>query len=204
MGAAEEARTFMPDLTIAADKGVENALAAGIRIDRILGDFDSIDRETLRTVREQHLPETDFPPEKDFTDTELALALAMDEAGPDGEILVLGASGSRLDHTMANIFLLKQPTDRGLTCTMRDDHNRIRLLKGPADMTIVHDPEWPYISLLPVFGYAEGVTLEGFAYPLEKAVMEPGVSLGVSNQLRQEQGKISVEKGYVLVIRACD
>ncbi len=204
MGAVQAAKDFAPDLTIAADKGIENALAARIPIDRILGDFDSIDPEALREVRNQHLPETEFPPEKDYTDTELALAMAMDEAGPEGEILILGASGSRLDHTMANVFLLKQPVDRGITCTLQDDHDRILLLKGPTRITIPYDPEWPYVSLLPLFGKAEGVSLQGFYYPLDTITLEPGVSLGVSNQLTEEKGTIHVASGYLLLIRTRD
>ena len=202
--AAQTVKEFDPDLTIAADRGIENALKTGIRVDRILGDFDSIDPAVLQQVRDLDLPETIFPPEKDYTDTELALQIAMQEAGPKGQIMILGALGTRLDHSMGNVFLLKQPADQGIECGIRDENNEIRLLKGPVQYVIQRDPAWPYISLLPVFGNVENVSLKGFFYPLEGGTLEPGVSLGISNELVDEKGTIQFEAGYLLVFRTRD
>lgn len=202
--ARQSALAFAPDLTIAADKGIENALRAGIPFDRILGDFDSIDPQALDQARGQHLPETVFPTHKDYTDTELALFAAMQEAGTGGQILILGGTGTRLDHTLANLFLLKQPADQGIDCLIQDGHDQIRLLKGPARLTLAKDPAWPFVSLLPVFGSAQDVTLEGFQYPLQDGVLEPGVSLGISNELDAEEGSVSLKAGYLLVLRTRD
>ncbi len=197
-------REFSPDWVIAADSGIRCALELRLRIDRILGDFDSADPVLLQECEQKKIPRLVFPAEKDFTDTELALEEAAEKAGENGRILLLGAIGTRMDHSLANIFLLKKMADRGIPCEIADDFNRIRMLKGTAETCLQKDPAWPYVSLLPVFGDAEGVTLRGFRYPLAEARMKAGYALGVSNELKDNEGRITLAKGYLLLFRTRD
>ena len=211
--ALERIHAFAPDRILAADAGIGHCMRLNLVPDEALGDFDSAAEEAIAYMQEHQIPVTTFPAEKDDTDTELALKVAMEQAGPGGKILLLGATGTRMDHTLANIFLLKQAVDSGVRCEIADDHNRIILLKGP-DVTHLHqDPVLrgvpgqkspDNISLLPVFGDAWGVTLRGFYYPLTDQTMKAGETLGISNYLVEEEGVIQLRQGYLLVVRAVD
>ena len=208
--AGEIIRNFHPEHVICADSGIRHAVGLGLPIDQILGDFDSVYPELLEEVRRQHLPEQVFPSEKDDTDTELALHTAMELPGDDHQILLMAAMGTRMDHTLANILLLKQAADRQVPCRIVDDDNVIEMLKGPAQMEVRpelfpwHAGEQMYVSLLPVFSDASGVTLKGFYYPLQDGTIPAGVSLGISNQLTAGTGTISLREGYLLIMRAFD
>ena len=206
-------KDFAPDHIIAADAGIRHAMTLQTVPDQALGDFDSCGEEALTFVKTHKIPVRTFPPEKDYTDTELALHTAMDVAGEGGEILILGALGGRVDHSLANIFLMKQAADQGIRCQIADDQSRVFMLKGPCDLTLDRDPDEHLshgeksannISLIPVFGEARGVSLEGFHYPLADADMDPGATLGISNYLEKEEGKVTLREGYLLLILARD
>ena len=113
------------DYVVCADAGMRFCHSAGILPDLILGDFDSVDEESYEYFQKV-CPERmeRFPTHKDETDTELALLRAID-AGADA-ITMIGATGTRLDHVMGNIQMLKLALDRKVFCQIVDAHNRIR------------------------------------------------------------------------------
>lgn len=120
------------DQTIAADSGLEFCRAADILPDLILGDYDSAREETVCYYREHYAERMHtFPAEKDETDTELALSLAL-EAGAD-HITLLGATGTRVDHMLGSLQLLIKARAAGAECLIVDAHNRIRLLGRPEE-----------------------------------------------------------------------
>ena len=84
-----------------------------------------------------------------------------------------------------------------------DEHNRIRLVK---DRLVLEKKEQfgKYVSVVPLWKQAKGVTLKGFAYPLENAVMEGFTSLGISNEIAEDRAEISVEEGILIVIESKD
>jgi thiamine pyrophosphokinase len=199
--AAAVIKEYGPELVIAADYGIHHALQLGIRPDLILGDFDSIDPAEL--TRCEGIERMTFPPEKDYTDTELALETAIEKMeGIEGSIMLLAAMGTRADHSLANVFLLKRTADLGIACEIVDDYNRIRMLHGPVQYTVAAG--YPNISLLPMFGDAVGVTLEGFYYPLTDTTIPSGRAWGVSNELVEPEGRITLRDGYVLLIQSSD
>lgn len=120
------------DRILAADSGLEFCRAADILPDRILGDYDSARKETVHYYRE-HFPErmVTYPSEKDETDTELAVSLAL-EAGAD-HMTLLGATGTRVDHLLGSLQLLVKACAAGADCVIVDAHNRIRLLGRPRE-----------------------------------------------------------------------
>ena len=89
---------------IAADKGLEILNKLNVKPDFIIGDFDSVNKEILEKYI--NVPITYLKPEKDFTDTHMALKLAIEKGTK--EITIIGAVGTRLDHTIANIHILKE------------------------------------------------------------------------------------------------
>ena len=111
---------------LAADRGLVLCKKLGIIPDLILGDFDSTTSDALEYYRST-VPERirQYPSRKDDTDTELAVSVAMDMGST--EITILGATGTRLDHVMGNIQILKKTLDRGITTYLVDSHNRIRM-----------------------------------------------------------------------------
>lgn len=135
------------DYVVCADAGMRFCHSAGILPDLILGDFDSVDEESYEYFQKV-CPERmeRFPTHKDETDTELALLRAID-AGADA-ITMIGATGTRLDHVMGNIQMLKLALDRKVFCQIVDAHNRIRMVDKFAELK-KSDQFGKYVSLLP-------------------------------------------------------
>ena len=180
------------DYVVCADARMRFCHSAGILPDLILGDFDSVDEESYEYFQKV-CPERmeRFPTHKDETDTELALLRAID-AGADA-ITMIGATGTRLDHVMGNIQMLKLALDRKVSCQIVDAHNRIRLVSGELHLKMTE--QWgKYVSLIPFTTDVEGVDLIGFKYPLEKfsfTVLGTG-SRGVSNEIAEEEAVIRI------------
>ncbi|MEI6315920.1 MAG: thiamine diphosphokinase, partial [Syntrophus sp. (in: bacteria)] len=163
--------------------------------DLIIGDMDSLEEELLRHFEEKGVAVAPYPVRKDETDTQLALerALAMD---PE-EILIFGAMGRRLDHTMANLGLLMMGPEKGVPIKLVDEDCEVFVMAGAAT---VSGKKGQTVSIFPWGGEARGITLEGFEYPLEGATMNLARPCGISNRLTEEEGRIRVDEGCLLVI----
>ena len=190
------------DLFIAADSGMSFFYEIGKKPDYIVGDFDSADKKILDYFRKQEdIIFREFCPQKDETDTELALTMALG-LGAD-EICVLGATGNRIDHVIGNIFLLCKPLKEGIPCILVDKHNRIRLVNHV--LCLEKKKQFgKYVSVLPLTQQAGGVNLHGFKYPLNKATLTNNNSLGVSNEITDEVARIEIGTGIVIVIESAD
>lgn len=187
---------------ICADKGFCLAQTLGISIDYIVGDFDSVAQDKVEAYTKNHSVEVrKFQPEKDFTDTQIAISLALEKGAT--EIIILGATGTRLDHVFANINLLMLPLSQNVKASIVDEYNKIYLCSRYKQL---HKRELhgPYVSLLPLTEQVTGVTLEGFKYPLQNALMKIGDSLGVSNEVINRKAKIKIDKGILVVIESRD
>ena len=187
--------TAAPKTVLCADGGARYAHALGIIPDLIIGDMDSLEEELLRHFEEKGVAVAPYPVRKDETDTQLALerALAMD---PE-EILIFGAMGRRLDHTMANLGLLMMGPEKGVPIKLVDEDCEIFVTAGVAT---VSGQKGQTVSIFAWGGEARGITLEGFEYPLEGATMNLARPCGISNRLTEEEGLIRVDMGCLLVI----
>ena len=189
------------DYKIAVDKGMEFCRKNGIWPDEILGDFDSVDPEVKNYFDSQDIPVHVYKPEKDQTDMENAMSLALKRGS--SEITVLGATGTRMDHVLGSISNLTLPLKAGVPCSRVDAHNRIRMIHQ--ELRIKKEEQYgKYVSILAFGGAAEGITLEGFYYPLRDYTMEAGSALGISNEIVEEEAKISFRTGTLLVIESRD
>ena len=181
---------------IAADSGAAHARTAGRAVDVLVGDLDSIDPSLALALESQGTRVDRHPAAKDRTDLALALdaALALEPSA----ITVVGGHGGRLDHLVANALLLAADDYAGIAVDAR---------MGPATVTVVRGrreirgPVGDLVSLLPVGGPATGVTTEGLMFPLHGATLRPGTTWGVSNQLVEASGAVTVSTGVVLVIQ---
>lgn len=188
------------NIIVAADKGLLYADQAEMPVQYILGDFDSLPPEILTKYRNSGVPIETFPPEKDYTDTHLALLWAMEQGAE--KITIIGGLGSRFDHSFANVGLLSMLLSHGIQGEILDPHNRIFMMdkahSGSLRMKKNHK-EKEFISLIPYTEKVTGITLTGFKYPLQNGTLTLGISLGISNELVEEEGMIQMEDGILIV-----
>jgi thiamine pyrophosphokinase len=188
-------KLFGAEIIICADSGYDHAVKMGLDADIVVGDFDSTGLaaclpEKAKIVR--------LPAEKNLTDTEAALHEAR-KAGAR-EFLFAGVTGTRADHTLTNVFMLRSCLERGEDAEIIDEHNAVKMTDSRLEIT---GEEGALVSLVPLCD-CFGVTTEGLKYPLLNAELRLGEGRGVSNVMTGESASAGVEKGVLLVIRARD
>jgi thiamine pyrophosphokinase len=189
------------DVYVGADRGALFLVHHGIKPDIAMGDFDSIDTEELALVQHhsKQLLSCD-PVMKDLTDTEMAFNWAL--AQKPKEIIMYGALGTRLDHSLANVHLLLKALHNNILCTIVDPYNRVRLINQ--SVKLEKTIRFSHVSLLPLSLEVKGITLQGFQYPLNEATLSIGQSLGISNCIVEPVGLIHISQGLLLVIESSD
>ncbi len=178
------------DLVIAADGGLKYLQSANIDPDVIIGDFDSLGV----------IPDYDnvikLNPVKDITDMDAAIKIGIEKGFEEFEIY--GATGGRIDHTLANIQLIASLSQRGIN---------VSLINGKTVITAVTDGKICFDSLqkgyVSVFAHTdicENVCIKGLKYSVENEVLKNDFALGVSNEFVGEESCISVEKGTLVIV----
>lgn len=180
------------DLVICADTSFAKALSEDIRIDLILGDFDTGSAvpfpDGIEIIK--------YPIEKDDTDTMLAIK----EAARRGcsSIVIAGGLSGRLDHTYANIQSLAYGVRNGLDIRISDGENEAFII-SPGKLSLPAKPGYS----LSVFSYGEsvsGLCLDGVKYPVSNASLTSFFPLGVSNEITSDKACISFTEGLLLII----
>lgn len=182
-------------IILAADSGADILCKYDITPDYLLGDFDSINQINLKKLVD-NTNTTRLPVEKDYTDTHVAVLKAM-ELGAN-EIILLGCTGKRIDHFIANLCLLKLGIDKEISIYMVDDYNEIFLINKS---TCINGRKGQTFSL---FSYCEDtvdLTIRGAKYRLENFYLKQGNNLTVSNEFVNETVDISFSKGLLLVFK---
>ena len=190
----------IPDdaLVIAADSGYDNAKMLGYaeRCDFIVGDFDST-KEKAFCSRAKIIR---VPTEKDETDTQLAINIAIENGVQD--MYIVGGLSGRLDHTLSNLYLLETLTKCGINATICDGKNRVRYLKERSSL-LVPKSEYKYFGLILTTEKAKGVTVDGAKYLLKNANLEKtNPSFAISNEVVENFAMISTKKGGLFVIES--
>lgn len=188
------------DNIIAVDKGLDTLNKLQIRPNYIIGDFDSVNIKILREYENKNISITYLKPEKDFTDTHVALKKAIEMGSK--EIIIIGAIGTRLDHTLANIHILKEALENGIEAKLVNENNEIMLIKNK--IIINKNNNFKYISLIPLTTEIKGVTLKGFKYQLQDACLKIGESIGVSNEQIENKATIEIQEGIAILILSKD
>jgi thiamine pyrophosphokinase len=186
-------------LIICVDGGAAHARKFGIIPHVLLGDFDSILPDDFRFFEEAGSEIFRFPVEKDMTDTDLAVKLAFEKRY--NEIVFIGGLGTRIDHSLANVFMLRKILDMGIRASIVDEQNEIYIIKDHIKFTKEENMK---VTLLPVSDRVEGVNTKGLYYRLEDATLEMGSTWGVSNEFAADIAEVSIESGYLLVIKSRD
>ena len=165
---------------IAADSGLDHAVAAGLRPTVLVGDLDSISAHGKMWAYAHELEIDQHPVDKASTDTELALARAA--AAGATELMVFGASGERFDHALGTLAALGNP--------LLTSFETIRLLLDETIVHVIHPgrsvtidlPTDSSFSLLALHGPCSGVDVTGARWPLANARFDPWSTLGISNE----------------------
>lgn len=198
----EQLKEEKESILIGVDHGLEFFYKYEIRPDYIVGDFDSLSEEIVRYYKEKtDVPIREFNPVKDASDTEIAVRMAM-TLGCES-MRLFGATGTRLDHVLANIQVLMIPHKEGIRAEIMDSHNRIYLIEKE-EVLEKKDMYGPYFSVFPLGGCVEEFTIEGAKYPLCKHRLCPYDSLCVSNQAKEEQVRITFPEGVVILMETRD
>lgn len=190
------------DWIIAVDAGLEILEHLHMTPNEVVGDLDTVDPTVLREYRNN--PSVTFEvhrPEKDETDTELALLTAA-RCGCD-RVDMLGALGGRMDHAISNIQLLYQFYRQGMDVRIYDAQNKLYLL-GSGKIFRKSELYGKYISFMPLTEVVEGLTLKGFKYPLNRRRIILGSCLCISNELNGAEGIMELEKGVLICVEAHD
>jgi len=193
-------------LVIAADGGARLAGPLGVRIDRWVGDGDSLGEEALARLETSGVPIERANSDKDESDTELAVRAALRE-GAGGIVIVGGLGGRRIDHALANIGLLAMPelADRG--AVILDGRSRLTLIQAPDAAGRAVDRPLPgrtgdVVSLLPVGPGVDGVTTRGLEYALVNEPLPVGAARGLSNVRTDADAGVTVKAGSLLVVES--
>lgn len=190
-----------PTSLIAVDCGMDFFYRNKKMPDVIVGDFDSAEPESLSYFRRQGVRIKELSPMKDDTDTEAALRLAI-QMGAE-RIMLLGAMGSRLDHMLANVGLLGIGLAAGVPIVMMNERNKLRMTD--CGITIKRSEQHgTYVSLLPYTPKVTHLTLRGFKYPLKDVTLQSFCSLGISNEIVEEEARIEFDGGILLVMETRD
>lgn len=181
-----KSKLYDDDFIICADGGYNHAKRMNIKPDVLLGDFDSArDFEEISDRIE-------YPVRKDFTDGEIAVNYAVEHGFDD--VLMLGFTGDRLDHTITDILLLMKCKNGVLI----DDNNEIRILRTSIE---IEGKKGQTVSILPINGDAVGITTNGLEYPLDSETLYFGASRGVSNVMTEDKCEITIKSGMAIVIK---
>ena len=184
------------DLVVAADGGARYALEAGVIPDLVVGDMDSLGEALTREVEERGALLEIHPGRKDKMDGHLAVLAVRDRGATAVDLLC--AAGGRFSALFAVPHILLASERAGLRATMVAGWGQAFVLEA-GSRTVAGEPG-DSVSVFPFTGPATGVTLEGFGYPLEDARLEIGDTLGFHNELIDRAGRVSVERGALLVI----
>ncbi len=204
-------KTLSYDKVFAVDKGLEYVDALGMEPDYLIGDFDTVQPCILSKYEESEKGRSGtykiikHPPMKDATDTELAIDLALSLQA--NQITLLAATGSRIDHVLANIGLLEKTINNYVRMYIVDASNKIQFLSSDtiANLKILKDNQHgKYVSVLPVTDVVKGLTMKGFLYPVDDEEIRRGSSRTVSNEIVNDAMEITICEGKLLVIESKD
>ena len=197
---SEKGGTDRPILAI--DRGVNICYALKLPPVHLIGDGDSASKAAWTWAEERGTHVHAFPPEKDFTDTELALHIAA-KYFAQPLIILTGAFGGRLDHLMSTAAVAAHAD---VPCVLADERETLFCLHAGESLTVTCDTPPRAISLLPFTEKCTGVTTHGLYWELRDACITNRASLAISNVLARENTKktftVSIKNG-VLGVYLC-
>jgi thiamine pyrophosphokinase len=187
------------DLAVAADSGLDTAARWGVHVDVAVGDFDSAVPTTVQRAEVNGTEVQRVPAEKDATDGELAIAVALERGAT--ELTFVMSSLGRPDHALTALLGLGSPALSALRVQAWIDATRAEVVRSSVSLSAKHGR---LVSLIPLFGDVTGVTTSALAYPLHDATLHAGSGRPVSNEFASDAvaASVSVASGVLLVMQS--
>ncbi len=188
---------YMKDaaLIIAADGAADVFIRCDVLPHVIIGDMDSAKPHSIAYLSEQGAKTIHLQVAKNETDTQAALDYAL-WAGAD-DIVLLGATGTRIDHTLANISMLLRAAQAGVKCRIIDRYNEIQAATMDFD---IHGRKGQTISILPLTSDI-CVSATNLVYPLNELTLCRDASRGISNIIQKSPARIRISGGWALIVK---
>ena len=184
------------DYIICADGGLAHASKMDLVPKVALGDFDSTPDHIVKYFHSRGTKIISYSTIKNETDTEIALDYALDQR-PES-IDILAGIGSRFDHSLANVHLLKKALEKGVFCRIISENNEIMVIDSEI---LLEGEEGEGISLLPLTELVSQVYTRGLAYPVVNGEFRLGAPYGVSNYMNHTKAEIKIGSGLLLVMK---
>lgn len=185
------------DIVICADGGARHLFNKNLIPNVIIGDLDSLEDSILKKFEDMGVKFQKYPVEKNKSDTELAIEFAIEKGAKD--IILCGGTGTRLDHTIANVMMLYKLINQKVNVTIIDSHNEIFITTKQLKLK---RQKGYFISIIPLVD--SKVTLKGFKYETNNVNFNLGSTLGISNVIEGDEGIVVIEEGACLVIISKD
>jgi thiamine pyrophosphokinase len=185
------------DFILCADGGICLALTLDLTPHIVIGDMDSISGADLARIEAARIPVRQYSPDKDETDLELAIKVAVERK--PSVILILGALGGRLDHILGNISILMDPSLSSIDCRLDDGVEEVILCRDYAE---VRGTPGDLISLVPWGSPVTGARTDGLRWRLVGETLLPHRTRGISNEMLGERAAIRIDPGLLLVVHS--
>ncbi len=196
------------DAVLAADSGAQWLMECGITPDVLLGDFDSISPGALEILQNNGRTRwVRHRTDKDQTDMELCVEEAIRMGA--GKVSLFSAIGSRMDHSLANLFLLYPFLKAGVEAWIIDSRNRVTMAGGPIKKAGQHQIRLSRmddfrVSLIALGTCVSEVTTRGLQYDMKGRDLLFGSTLGVSNEFAADEAEISFRDGLLMIFLSRD
>ncbi|MEE3192448.1 MAG: thiamine diphosphokinase [Candidatus Thermoplasmatota archaeon] len=161
-------------LVVGADGGGDRLLAAGSEPDAVVGDLDSLSAAAQKQFSDRLVRDTN----PDTSDLEKSVAWAQEKGADD--IVVIGWSGGRLDHTLAALALAFEGVQ------LHDDHFRVTAVVDSAEITALPGTLFSLMALPEAV-----VSVDGARWNLEQEPLAMGAR-GMHNEVATS-GHVRVE-----------
>lgn len=181
---------------LCADGAVKYLRSIGCMPTKVVGDLDSISQEDLKWVESNHVPVLQYDVRKDFTDTEIAVSHALEMGA--ASITIVGAWGSRIDHSLGNLYLLKMISEHHAEGVIIDKNMEVSLISKNTKLSW---KKGETVSFIPVSEKILGLTLKGFEYNLDAVELNMGSSRCISNVVAADNPEIQLTQGFLFAIR---
>lgn len=186
---------YDPNLIIAADAGGQYLYDIGCFPQILIGDFDSLSQDMVIKMKEAGVEVFTYPIEKDLTDVELSVDLAIDRGAT--LIRIIGGLGGRIDHTLGNVGLLLKAYQKGVPAYLIDLWQEVTLIGSRIE---IRNKPGCGISLIPLTIKVSGVTTTGLKFPLTDADLYSHQTLGIHNEFSQETATVSIKEGFLVIV----
>jgi thiamine pyrophosphokinase len=176
------------DCIIAADGGSNYCYENNIYPKFIIGDLDSISQNVLSFFKAAEIIRIS---DQDRHDLDKAISFAR-TLNPE-KIIILGAFGKRIDHSLANLVFIQTKSTK-IPLIFVDDYGQLTYITGEVELNLPAGKTISLFSFLPVFG----ISLEGFEFPLANKNFPHGFN-GLSNKTTRGKSRISIGRGSLFL-----